>query len=201
MSTTTLLVLLAVNLPSAPDFVPPDLAGWKCLPGLWSVKDGVLTGDSGKDGLKHNTFLISEKEHGDFELSFKVKLTGASPNSGVQFRSSMLNAERFAVKGPQADMGAVYWGSLFGEHHDTGDKHIMLKQSDWKEVGPVVKKDDFNRYSIRCVGQHVTIKVNDVTTVDGEFPTVPAKGLIAFQLHNGKPMQVEFKDIVFKELK
>lgn len=196
-----MLAAVALLQPAeAAPFLPPNLAGWKALPDLWSFKGGELVGSSGDKGLKFNTFLVSEKEYGNFQLSFAVKLTGASANSGVQFRSSILNQERLAVKGPQADIGMVYWGSLFGEHHAPGDKHVMLKQCDWKQVGPTIKKDDFNRYSIRCVGQHVTIQVNGVTTVDGDFPTLPDKGRIAFQLHGGPPMRVAFKDIQFKEL-
>lgn len=177
-----------------------DLVGWKGLPGLWTLKDGALVGSTHPEGRTSNTFLFSEKEYGDFELSFQVKLLGETANSGVQFRSAILDAERCAVKGPQADMAQGYWGSLFGEHHAEGDKHVMLQQCDWKKVGPTIKKDGFNEYFIRCVGRHVLIKVNGVTTVDGEFPTVPEKGLIAFQLHQGKPMEVTFKDIKFTPL-
>ncbi len=177
-----------------------DLAGWKGLPGHWTVKDGVLTGTTHPDGRKSNTFLHTEKEHGDFELTFQAKLTGEGPNSGLQFRSAILDAERCALKGPQADMATGYWGSLFGEHHAEGNKHVMLKQCDWKKMEGIVKKNDFNDVSIRCVGQHVTIKINGTTTVDDDFPTLPAKGLIGFQLHQGKPMEAIFRDIKFKAI-
>jgi len=70
-----------------------------------------------------------------------------------------------------------------------------------RKGGKGVKQDDFNDYSIRVVGKKVTIKINGETTVDTEFAKLPAEGIIAFQLHAGGPMEVTFKDIVFKELK
>ena len=46
----------------------------------------------------------------------------------------------------------------------------------------------------------VTIKINGTTTIDDEFAKMPAEGIIAFQLHAGKPMEVTFKDIQFTDL-
>src|SRR5262249_56009636 len=84
----------------------------------WSVKAGALVGNTHPDGLKFNTFLCSKKKYGDFELFFKVRLRGKGwpGNSGVQVRSEGFDRKHFAVKGPQCDIGAEYWGSLYGEH-------------------------------------------------------------------------------------
>jgi hypothetical protein len=67
-------------------------------------------------------------------------------------------------------------------------------------VNKVLKLNHFNDYSIKCGGKHVTIKVNGVTTVDDGFKKMPAEGIIAWQLHEGKGMEVTFKDIQFKDL-
>ena len=61
----------------------------------------------------------------------------------------------------------------------------MMKQSPTDSVKKVVKQKDFNDYSIKCVGKHVTIKVNGETTVDDDFPKMPDEGIIAWQLHAG----------------
>jgi putative heme-binding domain-containing protein len=93
-------------------------------------------------------------------------------------------------------MGQEYWGSLYGEQFGG-----MMKQSPTAEVKKVVKKDDFNDYSIKCVGKHVTITINGSVMVDGDFPKMPNDGVIAFQLHAGfKSMEVTFKDIKFTNL-
>lgn len=173
-----------------------NLEGWQGLERYWSVKEGAIVGSTEPSGIPFNTFLCSKKQYGDFELSFKVRLKGGRGNSGVQVRSEIFDKEKFAVKGPQCDIGDVYWGSLYGEHFGG-----MMKAADKNVVTRVLKKDDFNDYFIRCVGKHVIIKLNGETTVDQEFPNLPPTGIIAWQLHSGGPMEVTFKDIRFKALK
>jgi hypothetical protein len=172
-----------------------DLTGWEGLMKYWSVKDGAIVGYTPEDP-KHNTFLCSKKKYKDFELHFKVRLKDGIGNSGVQIRSEIADKEKFTVKGPQADMGQQYWGSLYGELFGG-----MMKQSPPELVKKVLKEKDFNDYYIKCVGKHVTIKLNGETTVDGDFPKMPDEGIIAWQLHQGyKSMEVTFKDIEFKDL-
>ncbi len=175
-------------------FFTADLSGWEGLMAYWSVKDGALVGSTPK-GLKFNTFLCSKAKYRDFELRFQVKMTGANPNSGVQIRSEVFDKKVFAVKGPQCDMGQIYWGSLYGEHFGG-----MMKAADKDLVAKVLKKDQFNDYYIRCVGKHVTIKLNDAVTVDEDFPKLPEEGIIAWQLHAGGPMEVVFRNIQFTDL-
>jgi hypothetical protein len=188
-------------------FIGPDLAGWEGLIAEhWTYKDGALIGTTPR-GLKFNTFLCSKKKYGDFELSFKVWLIGKNANSGVQVRSAIFDHKVFAVKGPQCDMGQIYWASLYGEHFGgPKDKNGleaggMMKQAPAETVKKTLKEDDFNDYYIKCAGKHVSIKLNGQTTVDDDFPTMPAEGIIAWQIHAGPPMVVIFRDINFKELR
>lgn len=179
----------------AEPFLDSDLSGWEGLiKEHWKYQDGVLTGTVEK-GLKFNTFLCSKKKYKDFEMKFKVRLEGDRANSGVQVRSKVIDGKKFAVGGPQCDIGAGYWGSLYGEAFGG-----MMKAAP-KEVQKVVKKGEFNDYEIRVVGKKVTIKVNGVTSIDEEFAKLPDEGIIAFQLHQPGPMVATYKDIVFKELK
>lgn len=178
-------------------FTGKNLDGWEGLTEYWSVKDGAIVGLTEKDP-GFNTFLCTKKQYGDFELKFKVRLKGGVGNSGVQIRSKVFNKEKFQVSGPQCDIGAGWWGSLYGE----GIGGILKKSPD-DLVKTAVKNDDFNDYYIKAVGQHITIKVNGETMVDDDFPRdkVPDEGIIALQLHAGfKSMEVTFKDIQFKEL-
>lgn len=184
--------------PSKGFFNGKNLDGWEGLKENWSVKDGAIVGSTYPEGQKFNTFLCSKKKYKDFELSFQVKLTGKnwSGNSGVQIRSEVFDTKHLAVKGPQCDMGEGYWGSLYGEAFGG-----MMKASAWDKVSKILKATDFNDYAIRCVGKHVTITLNGMTTVDQDFDKMPEDGIIAWQLHAGQPMEVIFKDIKFKELK
>jgi hypothetical protein len=174
-----------------------NLDGWEGLENLWSVKEGAIVGSTFPDGQEFNTFLCSKKTYKDFELEFKVLLKGKdwTGNSGVQIRSKIFDKQHLAVEGPQCDMGDIYWGSLYGEHFGG-----MMKQAPKDVVTKVLNKDDWNDYSIKCVGKHVTIKLNHETTVDDDFEKLPDEGIIAWQIHAGKPMEVSFKEIKFKDL-
>jgi hypothetical protein len=163
---------------------------------FWSVKDGAIVGTGGDKTIPFNTFLCSKHKYKDFEMSFQIRLKGGKGNSGIQIRSRIHDMKKFAVTGPQADIGEGYWGSLYGENFGG-----MMKQADAKAVNAKLKKDDFNDYYIKCAGKHVTIKVNDVVAVDDDFAKMPEEGIIAFQIHGGHVMEVTFKNIHFKELK
>jgi hypothetical protein len=173
-----------------------DLSGWEGIEQLWSVKDGALVGSTEPKGIKSNTFLCSKRQYGDFELKFQVRLKGKTANSGVQIRSKLVDPKKFVVHGPQADMGQQYWGSLYGE--GIGG---MMKASPADLVKRVLKPEEFNDYYIKCVGKHVTIKLNGETTVDDDFPKMEAEGIIAWQLHAGGAMEATFRNIQFRELK
>jgi hypothetical protein len=92
-------------------------------------------------------------------------------------------------------MGGIYWGSLYGEHFGG-----MMKAADKDVVAKALKREGFNKYYIKCVGKHVTIKLNDVTTVDGDFPKMPDTGIIAWQLHSGGPMTITYRNVRFQDL-
>ena len=174
-----------------------DLDGWEGLiEQYWSVKDGAIIGTGGDKTIPFNTFLCSKHKYKDFEMHFEVRLKGGKGNSGVQIRSHIHNKKNFAVTGPQCDIGEGFWGSLYGENFGG-----MMKAAPAKEVNAKLKKDGFNDYYIKCVGKHVTIKVNDVVAVDDDFPKMPEDGIIALQIHGGHVMEVTFRKIHFKEIK
>jgi hypothetical protein len=186
---------LADSSSSSGFFNGKDLDGWEGLSQFWSVKDGAIVGYTPTDP-HFNTFLCSKKKYKDFELSFKIRLRDGVGNSGVQIRSKIVDPEKFVVAGPQADIGQQYWGSLYGERFGG-----MMKASPPAAVKEAVKPADWNDYSIKCVGKHVTIKINGTTMVDDNFEKMPDDGIIAWQLHQGfKSMEVTFKDIKFKDL-
>jgi len=180
------------------DFLKAD--NWEGLEQYWKIDGTTVTGDAKVDP-KFNTFFCSKAKYADFEMSFKVKMTGGKANSGIQVRSAVVDAKKFVVHGPQCDMGQQYWGSLYGE----GVGGMMLA-SPGDFVKKHVKEGEFNDYALTVKGNHFTIKVNGETSVDKDFPTTPDKkptaesGTIAFQLHAGGPMTVVFKDIQFTDL-
>ena len=174
-----------------------SLDGWEGNIEYWKVRDGMIVGDS--PGIKHNEFLCTKETFGDFELRATFRIIGdESKNSGVQFRSKRVpnNTE---VSGYQADVGQNYWGCLYDESR----RNKVLVQAPAEELAKVVKKDDWNTYVIRCEGPHITLTLNGLKTVDytEADDSIARSGVIGLQIHGGKALQAQFKDIRIKPLK
>lgn len=171
-----------------------DLKGWEGDLKLWKVVNGNLVGDS--PGIKQNEFLATEKTYSDFELRLEFKLHQGVGNTGIQFRS-IRDPKSSEVSGYQADVGEKYWGCLYDEHR----RNKILVQAP-PELEKSLKKDDWNTYLIRAEGDHITLKVNGVTTVDYKEldDQIARSGMIAVQVHSGGPLKVEFRNLRIKEL-
>jgi hypothetical protein len=159
-----------------------DLTGWVGNTKLWRVEKGEIVGKS--PGIGRNEFLRSEMTATDFKLTVKVKLVPNRENSGIQFRSEALPGGD--VKGPQADVGAGWWGKLYEEH----GRGILWKDSGEKHV----KADDWNEYVIEATGSQVRTWINGKKCVDLDDPKLSRRGIFALQIHSGGPMEVRFKD-------
>jgi putative membrane-bound dehydrogenase-like protein len=168
-----------------------DLAGWDGDPELWSVQKGAEPGAPAEivgktaTGLKHNDFLRSHLLVDDFKLTLQVKLTPNSANSGIQFRSEP-HAEG-EMRGPQADIGAGWWGKLYEENG-----RALL----WDKSGEAhVKPGDWNDYEVIAIGSRIRTFINGKLCVDLDDPAVARRGIIALQLHSGGPTEVRFRDL------
>jgi putative membrane-bound dehydrogenase-like protein len=165
-----------------------DLTGWDGDPKLWRVVKGEIVGKS--PGIKHNAFLRSHMSAADFRLRLKVKLVPDRENSGVQFRSAALPGGE--MKGPQADIGAGWWGKLYDEN----GRGLL-----WKKPGDkLVKRDAWNDYEVVCRGSRIRTYLNGKLCVDLDDPAGPRRGIFAFQIHSGGPLEVRFKDIKLEVL-
>jgi hypothetical protein len=98
------------------------LDGWEGNPVYWSVQDGAITGTITPETLlKANTFLIWQGgQPGDFELKAEFKIS-ESGNSGINYRSEMVEDVPFALKGYQADID--------GKNNYTGQNYEERKRT------------------------------------------------------------------------
>jgi serine/threonine protein kinase len=117
-----------------------DSTNWHGLKQFWTMKDGVIKGASGLQLPESNTFLCSRRTYKDFELRFQVRLTGQgwAGNSGVQIRSTLIDPDKFIVRGPQCDIGQGYWGCLWNEGLG------LIKQASWEIGDRKVKEGQLN---------------------------------------------------------
>lgn len=177
-----------------PLFNGTDLTGWEGDTNLWKVQDGVIVGDS--PGIRKNNFLATTRRYGDFELRLQFRLREGAGNSGIQFRSERIPDDHEMI-GYQADIGEMYWGCLYDESR----RRQILAQAP-PELEQAINKSDWIDYTIRAEGDRITLKMNDLTTVDYIEPDVeiPRTGLIALQVHSGGPLKVEFRRIRLRKL-
>jgi hypothetical protein len=195
-----------------------DLSGWKGDLAYWRVEEGAITGQTTADKpLKYNTVLVwNGDEPSDFELRLKYRITGG--NSGIQYRSKLIDADKFIASGYQADIDADLRftgmnyeerGRTFltqrGERAEIGEdgKKKVTKLGDRDELGKSIKKDDWNEYVIVAEGSRLRHVINGVLmseAIDNQKDKAAQSGVIALQLHRGPPMKVQFKDIELKRL-
>lgn len=199
-----------------------NLKGWNGNPDLWSVKDGAIVGQTTEaNPIKLNTFLIwTNGTPGDFELRLSYKITSKG-NSGIQYRSKVLDEKNWVVGGYQADFegGDKYSGILYEEKMARGIMAMRGEKVTWtkdckkevtgstgksEEIQASIKKDDWNEYLVIAKGNHFQHFINGKLTADitDECAEKSAKtGVIALQIHQGPPMTVMFKDIRLKQSK
>ncbi|MCC6143984.1 MAG: DUF1080 domain-containing protein [Candidatus Hydrogenedentes bacterium] len=124
----------------------------------WEVKDGVLHGSTPR-----GTWLVSEKEYGDFILEYEFKL-GPQGNSGCGLR--------FPLKGDPAFDGLEmqmadprYYGEYLAPP-------IELTGALYKGLAPmqrVYKPEAWNTCRITCEGAKITIVMNGTTIIDADL--------------------------------
>lgn len=202
-----------------------DLTGWEGMEGYWSVKDGVISGHETKDKSKQ-TFLVYKSPVKNFELHLSFKFGAVDGkvegNSGIQFRSKMMDPATFKVGGYQADFdaGNGYTGIIYDEAGGAGGRNIMSNRGEkthWDaenkrqnekitpgdaEIKAAIKVGDWNNVVLTVKGNHVVYQINGLTTTDltDDSPKAVAEGLLAFQLHAGFTMDIQFKDVLLKTL-
>jgi hypothetical protein len=218
-----IVVLLAVQsaLSKAPKelFNGKDLTGWDGDSRVWSVEDATIVGKTKDVPLKNNTFLIWKGgEVKDFKLTLKFKLEGG--NSGIQYRSKVIDPAQWIVGGYQADMDGdnKYTGILYeergrgilakrGEKLTIGNKGKNKSESigDSDELAKEIHQNDWNEYSVEARGVHLKHSINGKLmseTIDHDKEHRADSGVLALQVHANLPMPmvVHFRDIKLEEL-
>jgi hypothetical protein len=202
-----------------PIFNGRDLTNWDGNPRFWSVRDGVIRGETRLQALPTgNTFLIWRGGTvRDFELRLQFRIQNG--NSGVQYRSRDLG--KWVVSGYQAEIenqpGKV--GFLYDELGRKDLAHvgeIVEWSADGRRrvTGQLGSKQDFidrgyyrkkawNEYRIVARAGRIEHWLNGHQTIeltDHDLRVGAREGILALQIHCGPPMLVEFKDIRLKSL-
>ncbi len=198
------------------------LKGWNGRSDLWSVRDGTITGETHAiNPLKGNTFLVWTNGVVDnFELRFDYKILNG--NSGIQYRSQLLDPEAFVVGGYQADFeaGKTYSGILYEERQrgilaqrgqrtvvrDVAGKtqvDVVGSVGDSAAIQALIHDRDWNSYVVIANDNHLMHFINSkmtVDVVDHQAAKAAKSGILAFQIHAGPPMLVQFRNVRLRRL-
>lgn len=187
----------------------------------WTQKNGTATYKVVDDSIKGttaegspNSFLCSNKEYGDFELEFEVKVDDKL-NSGVQIRSKTKekptgngkkkNDAVGRVFGPQVEIesGPAEAGYVYGEATGRG----WLTPPERLKPHDHFKNGEWNKFRVVAKGSNIKTWINgemiEDLTDEEIFKTHP-KGFIGLQVHGIKkgsgPYSVAWRNIRIKEI-
>ncbi|MEP3481524.1 MAG: DUF1080 domain-containing protein [Fuerstiella sp.] len=211
-----------------PIFDGQSLAGWSGDERLWSVKDGVIRGETtAENPASGNTFLIWQGgDVSDFELrlSFRLSVTN---NSGIQYRSKHITEgkklrNQWVVRGYQHELrNEEKLPNVSGFIYDEGGRRgriiLVGQKGEWQgeklvadqqplisadEFEKLMKVDDWNDVIIIARGRRVQHYLNGRLVMDftDSEENALTSGVLALQLHAGKPMWTEFKNVRLGDL-
>jgi len=176
-----------------------DLKGWKQLNGKakYRVENKQIVGSTVSN--TPNSFLVTEKEYGDFILELELKVDN-SMNSGIQFRSlSLPEFKDGRVHGYQVEIDPsdrAWSGGIYDE-----------ARRDWlyipdinKQAKTAFKKNEWNKYRIEAIGPMIRTWINNIP-IAVLMDDLTLKGFIALQVHSIGKDQKEGTEIRWRNIR
>jgi hypothetical protein len=201
---TPLALALASPAAAQEGFTPlfdgKTLSGWDRHNGTatYAVDGDSIVGRTSEGSP--NSFLCTQEEYGDFELTFEVKVDDEL-NSGVQIRSSVCEKSKGRVHGPQVEIatdGSA--GFIYGEGLDTG--WLSEDRSD-PDAQAAFKKGQWNEYRVVAKGNHIQTWINGVPVANlTDERSGMESGFIALQVHGIRrgegPYEVRWRNLMIR---
>jgi mono/diheme cytochrome c family protein len=208
-----------------PLFEANSLNGWNGDRGLWSMRDGVITGQS-REPLSGNSFLISDQTFDDFEVRFKYRFLSADGNSGFQYRSRVIDELNYRMAGYQANVAPPTERERTVMLYDEGGpRDVLAASGEQVEIvqkrgggfrrsvrtinpladllGTIRPYPEWNEYVIIAIGNHLIHAINGylaVDAIDKDITRNASNGRLGLQLHGGQPMGIQFKNVMIKPI-
>jgi hypothetical protein len=179
-----------------------DLTGWKRLAGKaeYNVENGAIIGRTVMNS--RNTFLVTEKEYGDFILEADVWVEDEEGNAGIQTRSHF-NPEAFNGEGRvygrqcEVDPSLRRWT---GGIYDEGRRDWLYPMQLNPAAQNVYKKGAYNHFRVECIGNEMKTWVNGIATAY-VVDTLDQKGFIGLQVHAINAADHAGKKVGFKNIR
>jgi hypothetical protein len=174
-----------------------DLTGWtKIGKESWTVQNGVIHGQA---VTKAYGYLETAKTYKNFQLSLEFKCEGTG-NSGVFFHTDFKpGTVDVTPESMQFEVDCTIGRHTGGVYAEDGRYWIVWPAA---ENATVVRKGEWNTYLVQVNGNRYRSRLNGIQMIDftDPKPKQPADGHIALQLHAGGEGNMEFRDIMIRDL-
>lgn len=176
----------------------------------WTPRGGTCTFEASGESIigtcvkgSPNTYLSTDREnYGDFIFTAELKWA-VDGNSGIMFRAKRKPGKQAeTIYGPQCEMEGFekdrgWSGGIYGQ--SAGGWRYPLWLEAHKKARKALKKNEWNRITIKAVGTNVKTWVNGVPAANWESDEY-LDGFFGLQIHSGKQGEVHFRNIKVKEL-
>jgi len=165
----------------------------------YKVENGTIVGTTVANS--GNTFLVTEKEYGDFILQMDIKVDDTTSNSGVQVRSHY-DAAGHEGKGKvygcqvEIDPSSRKWS---GGIYDEGRRDWLYPGSLHADAQNAFKNGGYNHIEIEYIGHEMKTWING-RAIAYLVDTVDRIGFIGLQVHAVSKTEDAGKKVYFKNI-
>ena len=173
---------------SRPLFNDKDFTGWT-LPKnniWWKAHDGMISVKNGPE--KKGSTLWTEKKFRDFVVEMDFRFGEGTIDSGIFLRTSRQQVQLGISGSLKRDMTCSVYVPGKGYPKEAEGVKELLKPKDWNAV------------KVEAVGSVYTIWLNGTQVLIYEAEKAIEEGPIGLQLHAGKVMAIDFRNIRVAEL-
>ena len=165
-----------------------NLDGWVAPEGniWWKAEKGILSAQSGPE--KKGSILWTNKEYKDFIIQTDFKFGEGTVDSGIFIRTENEQIQIGESGSLKRDMTCSPYIPGQGYPVEAANIQKLLKMTDW------------NTIKVMAVGKVYTMWLNGEKVLTFESESAIEKGPVGLQLHPGKDMHIDFKNILFAEL-
>lgn len=165
-----------------------NLDGWKAPEDniWWIASDGILSVKSSPD--QKGSILWTNKTYKDFIFQADFKFGEGTVDSGVFIRNE---SDQIQI-GESGSLKRDMTGSIY-----IPGKGYPVEASNVKEL---LKMKDWNTIKVKAVGNDYTVWLNGKQVMNYTSETSSEVGQIGLQLHPGRDMHIDYKNILLAEL-
>jgi hypothetical protein len=192
--TLSFLAAALVTLAAADDLKPifngKDLSGWDAPEGnIWfTVEEGGVLKVQNGPGKKGKT-LWTTKEYADFAIEFDFKMGAGTVDSGIYIRNEKEQIQIGISGSLKRDMTASPYIPGKGYPVEAEGVKELLKAGDW------------NTMRIEARGKDYVTWLNGKKVMSYTSESAIEKGKLGIQLHGGREMTIEYRNLKAADLK